>query len=280
MSKKPSAKKAYKTKNKKVQTNRFGGKHLYSVLVVALLVMTVGLVSVRATHAASIKQVLVIGDSIPASSADYIRFYTEYGGKVNTDVKAVGGTANCDMLGGSGTLTPLTTLLANKHYDLLVVSYSGINFFTPCTGGKTGAPSYDQYTRNAVTTQQLANKYHVPRVLWIQDPAMLNHIGNTDKLNQFYGYMPVYWSTARVFNAATAITPNNQYSVSLPCLPWEKTQPQCIAGKGSIAIRSADGVHFYCPNGTPGGNTCASYSSGRARFGMAVAGAIRTNLGL
>lgn len=276
MGKKPATKKAYT----KVKINRLGGMHLYMLAIISLLVATFGLISLRATHAASIKQVLVMGDSIPASSADYIRFYAMSDGKVNVDMKALGGTANCDILGGNGTVTPLATMLANKHYDLLVVSYTGVNFFTPCTGGKTGDPSYDQYTHDAVTTQQIANKYHVPRVLWIQDPAMLNHIGNTDKLNQFYGYMPAYWSTARVFNAATAITPNNQYSVSLPCLPWEKTQPQCITGKGYIQIRSADGVHFYCPDGTPGGNTCASYSSGRSRYGMAVAGAIRTNLGL
>lgn len=245
---------------------------LFVVICAMLLVGHVRVTAITPKH------VLVIGDSLIAQAEPSIRFFMDMDGKVQTDFSAHGGFANCDLLAANGLSNPkLATLLAQKHYDALVVSYSG-NDFTPCTGGKTGDPLYDLYTHDAVKTQQLAIFFHVPVVGWVLDPAVANTAALIPRLNQFYALMPRYWKNARVIDGSINITPNNKVSLAMPCVLWELKDSQCV--KGQIRVRADDGAHFYCALPTADGCGCRVYSSGETRFALNIVGPTRKFLGL
>ena len=82
----------------------------------------------------------------------------------------------------------------------------------------------------------------------------------------------------RFVDAGQAVLDRGRFTATLPCLPSEGAGDGCVDGR--IPVRALDGLHL-CPMRTSlGDNRCPVYSSGAARFGLAMAGPIRRDLGL
>ena len=79
-------------------------------------------------------------------------------------------------------------------------------------------------------------------------------------------------------DAGQAVLDGGRFTATLPCLPSEGAGDECVDGR--IPVRALDGLHL-CPVRTSQENDrCPVYSSGAARFGLAMAQPIRLDLGL
>jgi hypothetical protein len=240
------------------------------------------LTSMPTAEAAASKQVLVLGDSLVGGSSNYIDFYMSQGGKVRTTVKAVGGSAICDLLAGNGGPWTLNHLLTAKRYDAVVLAYSGGNH-TKCSRNLTGQALVDNYRAAATAVMKISQRHGVRAVVWVKPPAVAAPEANAlrAQLGALYGSLPSSWRNARVIDGGKNITPGGTFHRSLPCQAWEKRAQGCV--KNSIRVGAADGVHFYCakrrtlPYGLVA--PCDTYSSGSNRYGMNLA-ATRTFIGL
>jgi hypothetical protein len=239
--------------------------------------------SIPAAEAAASKQVLVLGDSLVGSSSNYIDFYLSHDGKIRTTIKAIGGSAPCDLLAGNGGPWTLEHLLTAKRYDAVVLAYSGGNF-TRCTGYLTGKALVDNYRAAATAVMKISQRHGVRNVVWVKPPAVAGPEANALRasLGALYAGLPSSWPSARVIDGGKSISPGGKFYRTLPCGSWEKTAAQgCV--KNSIRIRDDDGSHFYCkkrptmPYGLVA--PCDTYSAGSNRYGMNIA-ATRTFLGL
>lgn len=232
------------------------------------------------SQAATPKQVLVIGDSIPGGASNYISFYMGHDGKAQVTFRSVGGFAICDLLPGNGGPWTYGQLFAEKRYDAVVVAFSG-NSSTRCMGGRTGQAVVDKYRTDATSVMRTAQQYGVPRVVWVKPPAAqsapLDYVRTG--VGRVYTDLPATWPTARVIDGGVGVELQGQWARYLPCQSWDK--PGCWAGH--VPIGAADGVHFYCaqPGGAPYGvvQPCRSYSAGSNRYGMNLA-ATRALIGL
>lgn len=215
------------------------------------------------------KQVLVLGDSIVGGASNYIDFYMDQGGRAETTIRSVGGTAICDVLPGNGGPWTINGLLAEKRYDAVVMAFSG-NSLTKCMGGRTGQAVVDKYRADAHTVMRAAQSYGVPKVVWVKPPAAasasLDYVRSG--VGRVYGYLPASYSSARVIDGGAGVEDQGRWARYLPCAPWDAQG--CYAGW--VPIGHADGVHFYCaePGGAPYGvvQPCKSYSAGSNRYGM------------
>lgn len=268
------------------RTNEPDGRRRRRILLalsVVFLCVPAALNSIPAAEAAAPKNVLVLGDSLVGGSSNYIDFHLSHDGKVRTTIKAVGGTALCDLLPGSGGPWTLDSLLSAKRYDAVVLAYTGGNF-TPCTGHLTGPALVEKYKADANAVMAISQRFRVPNVVWVKPPAAAAAEPNFTRLRRglFYKTLPSAWSTARVIDGGRNISPGGKYHRALPCGSWEKTAAQgCV--KRWIRIGAPDGTHFYCkkrrtmPYGLVA--PCDTYSSGSNRYGMNLA-KTRTFLGL
>ena len=252
-------------------------------MAVLLLCVLSGLTSTPSAEAAAPKQVLILGDSLVGGSSNYINFYLAHDGKVQTTIKAIGGTAICDVLPGNGGPWTVNSLLAAKRYDAVVIAYSG-NALTKCTGYLKGQALVDRYKADANAVMKVSRQYAVPHVVWVKPPAAaaaeLN--GVRAGLGTAFGTLPATYPNARVIDGGNGISPGAKFYLSLPCDPWENTAAHgCV--NNVIRVGDADGVHFYCSKRqtlyyglvAP----CDTYSSGSNRYGMNL-GATRTFMGL
>jgi hypothetical protein len=264
-------------------SNRGRARKLLLALTVMFLCVPSALTSMPSAAAAAPKQVLVLGDSLVGGSSNYIDFHMSNDGKVRTTIKAVGGTAICDLLAGNHGPWTLEHLLTVKRYDAVVLAYSG-GGLTKCTGYVNGQALVDNYKKAATAVMKISQRHRVRNVVWVKPPAAENPTANFVRasLGDLYGSLPAAWPNARVIDGGRSITPGGTFHRTLPCGSWEKTAAQgCV--KNSIRVGASDGVHFYCekrrtlPYGLVA--PCSTYSSGSNRYGMNLA-VTRTFIGL
>ena len=258
-------------------------RKMFLVLPGLLLCVLSGLASTPTAEAAAPKQVLILGDSLVGGSSNYINFYLAHDGKVQTTIKAVGGTAICDVLPGNGGPWTINGLLAAKRYDAVVIAYSG-NALTKCTGYRKGQALVDKYKADAHAAMKTSRQYGSPQVVWVKPPAAAAAELNSVRagLGTAFASLPAAYPNARVIDGGNGISPGGKFYLSLPCDAWESTAAHgCV--KGWIRVGDADGVHFYCSKrGTAYYGIvlpCDTYSSGSNRYGMNL-GATRTFIGL
>ncbi len=239
--------------------------------------------STSTAEAAASKQVLVLGDSLVGSSSNYIDFFLSHDGKVRTTIKAIGGSAICDLLAGNGGPWTLNHLLTAKRYDAVVMAYSGSGL-TKCTGYLKGQALVDNYRAAATAVMKISQRHGVRNVVWVKPPAAAAPEADLvrARLGAFYATLPSVWPNARVIDGGKNITPSGRFHRSLPCGSWEKTAAHgCV--KNSIRVGADDGAHFYCAKrpALPYGLVapCSTYSSGSNRYGMNLA-ATRPFIGL
>lgn len=248
-----------------------------------LLCVPFALTSSSRADAAAPKQVLVLGDSLVGGSSNYIDFHLSYDGKVKTTIRAVGGTAICDLLPGNGGPWTLNSLLSAKRYDAVVIAYSGGNY-TKCTGYLKGQALVDKYKADAQAAMAITRQFRVPNVVWVKPPAAARAEPNfvRVRLGLFFTTLPSAWPNARVIDGGRNISPRGKYHRTLPCGSWENTAAQGC-WKGIIRIGAEDGTHFYCKKrrSLPYGLVapCDTYSSGSNRYGMNL-GTTRSFIGL
>lgn len=252
-------------------------------LTVVFLCAPSALNSTHTAEAAASRQVLVLGDSLVGGSSNYIDFYMSQGGKVRTTVKAIGGSAICDLLAGNGGPWTLDHLLTATRYSAVVMAYSGSGL-TKCTKYLRGQALVDNYKAAATAVMKISSRHGVRNVVWVKPPAAAAAEPKfiRSQLGAFYATLPASWTNARVIDGGKNITPGGTFQRSLPCGAWEKTAAQgCV--KNSIRVGADDGAHFYCtkrptlPYGLVA--PCATYSSGGNRYGMNLA-ATRAFIGL
>ena len=82
----------------------------------------------------------------------------------------------------------------------------------------------------------------------------------------------------RYVDAGQAVLDGGRFTATLPCLPSEGPAEGCVDGR--IPVRALDGLHLCPVRTSQGSDRCPVYSSGAARFGLAMAQPIRYDLGL
>lgn len=249
-------------------------RRLIAALVVTLFALFGAVTATSPSAQASVppKQVLVLGDSIVGGASNYIDFYMDQGGTAETTIKAIGGTALCDVLKGNGGPWTIDGLLAAKRYDAVVVAYSG-NAITPCMQGRTGQAVVDKYAADADKFMNVTRFFGVPKVIWVQPfaarDAALNYVRTG--LATLYRTLPAYWPSARVIDGGYMLENQGNWADILPCAPWDP------CGYGVVRIGDPDGVHLWCDKRGPSYYgivpPCDNYSAGSNRFGMNLSSA-------
>jgi hypothetical protein len=160
-------------------------------LTAMFLCVPSALTAMPTAEAAASKQVLVLGDSLVGGSSNYIDFYMSQGGRVRTTIKAVGGSAICDLLAGNGGPWTLNHLLTAKRYDAVVLAYSGGNH-TKCSRNPTGQALVDNYRVAATAVMKISQRHGVRAVVWVKPPAVAAPAANAlrAQLGALYGSRP------------------------------------------------------------------------------------------
>lgn len=210
--------------------------------------------------AATIDQVVLVGDSLAQETAHMIEYLTP-GATVSP--RFWGGTAPCDWVGAD---------LGAGPSSVVVITFTG-NSLTPCMADGAGghladAALVDRYRIDLGVLVDRARRSGA-RVVLVGQPARapsfdadVEVAGINEILRQHAAEHPY---VSFVDAGAAVETPDGRYTERLPCTP---TDSDC-APDGTTVVRG-DGVHF-CP--AAGQSPCPVWSSGAFRFGAAIAAA-------
>jgi hypothetical protein len=235
---------------------RNGGRPAVALVAITALLASVVVLSVTA---GAKRRVILYGDSLAFEARDAFALSLESGGDVEVVDRTLGGTAICDRL------DRMREDLRDLQPSAVALEFAGNNI-TPCMRGPAGPLTGDgltqKYRDDARTATELFAGAGV-RVYWMGAPASA---------------APEAGDFARVRRGYQAESDRLTFTATLPCLPSEGAGDGCVDGR--IPVRALDGLHL-CPMRTSlGDNRCPVYSSGAARFGLAMAGPIRRDLGL
>jgi len=247
--------------------------------VVAITVLAAAVVVVAATSSAH-RRVILYGDSLAFEARDNFATALQRGNDIEVVDRTFSGTAICDWL----------DLMRRDLHDLqpvaVVFEFAGNNV-TPCTQGPdgplTGAALAERYRDDAGTATGIFTGAGV-RAYWMGAPPVTGpEAADFELVRRVYETVrgrvtpatPPF-GAAEYVDAGRAVSARGRFTPTLPCLPSEGPAEGCV--DGSIPVRALDGVHF-CPVRTgPGTDRCPVYSSGAARFGLAMAAPVRRDL--
>jgi hypothetical protein len=233
---------------------------LVALLAVAgLLVTSVVIAAVVGTH----RRVILYGDSLAFESRDFFALALQSGSDVEVVDQTFGGTAICDRL------DRMRRDLHDLQPTAVVLEFVGNNV-TNCMRGPTGPLTGDELVRKYRDDARTATEIFAGagvRVYWMGGPT-----AQAARLTFATPPLP----RVRYVDAGQAVLDGGRFTATLPCLPSEGPGDGCVDGR--IPVRTLDGLHF-CPVCTSeGGDRCPVYSSGAARFGLAMAQAVRRDL--
>jgi hypothetical protein len=244
------------------------------VAVTVLLVTSVVMAAVVGTH----RRVILYGDSLAFESRDFFALAVQSGSDVEVVDRTFGGTAICDRL------DRMRRDLHDLQPTAVVLEFVGNNV-TDCMRGPTGPLTGDELVRKYRDDARIATEIFAGagvRVYWMGGP--------TAQAADFTDVRRVYEEVAarltfatpplprvRYVDAGQAVLDGGRLTATLPCLPSEGPGDGCVDGR--IPVRALDGLHFCPVRTSEGGDRCPVYSSGAARFGLAMAQAVRRDLG-
>jgi len=227
------------------------------------------------------KFAVIYGDSLTWESA--WEMDNVFAGKTawGSYVHSFPATAPCDWLGW------LQGDLATYHPSVVTLTTAG-NVSTNCMLDANGVPLvmgsdayFAQYRQNLndIFAQVTATG---AKMVYMQSPPFKDPIRNAAviQINSIAAQLAASYHGVSISAAArAALAKNNKYTDYKPCLPAEKTTPDCV--NGQIAIRTITGIQaglHLCPQGLPDAFPwfCTTYSSGEMRYGRAIATATIT----
>jgi hypothetical protein len=258
---------------------RNGGRP--AVVLVAVTVLLASAMVVSATSGTK-RRVILYGDSLAFEARDAFALSLQSGGDVEVVDRTFGGTAICDRL----------DRMRRDLHDLqpwaVALEFVGNNV-TPCMRGPSGRLTGDglaqKYRDDARAATELFAGAGV-RVYWMGAPSSATpEAGDFARVRRGYEaesdrltFATPPLSRVRFVDAGQAVLDGGRFTATLPCLPSEGAGDGCVDGR--IPVRALDGLHL-CPLRTSqGDDRCPVYSSGAARFGVAMAQPIRRDLGL
>lgn len=214
-----------------------------------------------ASPADSVPQVLVFGDSLTVQSTPYITADLTDAKQARVQVVAQGGTAPCDWLSQM-----LRDAARKQPVAAVLLEFSGN---VSCMGSPAATAGYFRAYRQQITRVTAAYTRRGAHVFIIGAPLSLGYALQKDShwgdLNRIYSQIAATSPNTTFVNAGTAVTPNDQFTWTLPCRPHE---PTC-GFDGQVVVREWDGVHF-CPQQPASGARCIDYSSGASRYAQAM----------
>jgi hypothetical protein len=236
----------------------------------------------RAKHTA-----LMIGDSTLWESAR--RVVAQFDpADWNVTIRALSGASPCD-------LTPrLRHALTSDPHPTVIVLDQTANSWTSCmtdVPGCTAAPAqcstlhipligsdlfFRRYEQDLHRFLALAASSAAPVVV-VRAPSGRNpwFAGVQARVVEMERRIAARYPNVSVVSgpARAVAAPDGSFSRTLPCLPHEHRNPQCVDGR--IVVRASDGLHF-CPVPVVAAvPPCPVYSSGEWRFARAVGAAAR-----
>jgi hypothetical protein len=229
------------------------------------------------------RRVILYGDSLASEAQESFRAALGAAGVGDIVTETFGGTAICDWLG------QMHTDQAQRHPDAVVVEFSG-NAFTPCMKGAGSAPlSSDAYFQKYSDDAREVLRTFSPdatEVYFAGAPISLraeqSHDPEAGRLNAIYAALAASQPRAHFIDAGLSVSDHGHWTKTLPCLPHETCDGGADAsGRRVNVVRAADGMHF-CPGAPDAANgitgTCAGWSSGAYRYGVAMADPIPRDL--
>ena len=248
------------------------------VAVTALLVASVVVAAAVGTH----RRVILYGDSLAFESRDFFALALQSGSDVEVVDRTFGGTAICDRL------DRMRRDLHDLQPTAVVLEFVGNNV-TDCMRGPNGPLAGDELVQKYRDDARIATEIFAGvgvRVYWMGAPSIA-----TAPADDFTDVRSGYEQEAsrltfatpplprvRYVDAGQAVLEGGRFTATMPCLPSEGPGEGCVDGR--IPVRALDGLHFCPVRTSEGGDRCPVYSSGAARFGLAMAQAIRRDLGL
>jgi hypothetical protein len=221
--------------------------------------------------------VVLYGDSLAwESQANFSFTLTAAGAEVHA--RTFGGTAICDFL------DTMRKDAFELRPDAVVVEFSG-NAMSPCMRDERPAlAGLEPFEAYRIDATELLGIFSNTRVYFAGSPRGLEeekgefHGGS---MNDLYRELAAAHGNARYVDAGASVLDDGRWTKTLPCLPAEPCGGTDSQGRGVNVVRAPDGAHF-CPqlgevtNGVT--DTCAVWSSGAYRFGLAMAGAVAHDL--
>jgi hypothetical protein len=225
-------------------------------------------------------RVFVYGDSLVVQSDLYFPVVARALDLAVT-TRAFGGIGPCDALGW------LREDLAARRPELVVFAFSG-NSLSDCMRDasgqlRTGQDLLAAYRTDIDAAIAAASDARVPFVL-ASPPAPENKSDAWEQLDILYRDIAAAHPAVQYTDAGTQIAPDGQFAAMQRCLPFDLNLAQskslCLSEGGSIGVRSADGVHFCSDpsNSTTIAVSCSEYSSGAARYAIALVTAAKLDL--
>jgi hypothetical protein len=181
-------------------------------------------------------------------------------------------TALCDWL------PAMAGTVVRTRPDLLVLVFNG-NRRTACMQGQdgrplSGQPLSEKYRRDALTAVGVATRAGAWTLL-VGGPvfrADSAQIGAGRAYEEIAARVP----GVSYVDAGEAVAPGHRFAARLPCESLDRGH--CDAD-GTVAVRSADGIHF-CPGDGGARRPCPVWSSGAFRYAAAIDTAASRLLGL
>lgn len=248
-----------------------------AVVVIAALVTTAAIVS---GVVPSKRRVILYGDSLAVEARDYFSLAMQTGDEIEVMDRTFGGTAICDRL------DQMRSDLRKFQPTAVVLEFVGNNL-TRCMQGPngpfTGADLVEKYRTDARIATEIFAGAGV-RVFWIGGARVASV-----REFEFTGIRRVYEAEpsrltfatppadrVQYVDAGRALLEDGNYTTTLPCAPNEGFDEGCVNGR--IPVRSPDGIHLCPTEFDREANRCPVYSGGAARFGFAMADAVRRGL--
>ena len=193
--------------------------------------------------------VIVWGDSIPASCADYLAWFYALRG-MSTEMHTWGGTAPCDWLDDM--------LECPAPARAVVVSFSG-NQLTPCMTNRMGVTPGATLIRDDLAFAAKTFHQRGFTVLWCSSPSRVGtRTGSQWLIPTLQGFAAQYPTKQRYVDAGAVLAqPDGMFQMWLPCQPHDVDTGNCYLGV--VNVREDDGAHLR--------------PSGRRRYAEAIVNA-------
>ena len=251
------------------------GRRTHPFAPVALSLVTAMAVVAVACASAANPRVVLYGDSLGQEAsgplAEKLEDHAEF------ESAAVGGLALCDSL-----LRIRSDLQRGRTPTYALIQFSGNNI-SRCMQQADGRPLEGdelaaKYATDTETAVRLLRSAGV-EVYLIGSPSAALTSG-AEAVNAGFRRVARQWSDdggVHYVDAGVAVSPQDTYTPTLPCLKFETSEFGCEEGR--IPVRAPDGNHF-CPPGIEGSGTpeCPVWSSGAYRFAEAMAEPVLSNL--
>jgi hypothetical protein len=240
--------------------------------MVADLVLALAFVSLACSDTPP--RVAIYGDSLGFESKEDLADQLRGEARLNSVVQ--GGAALCDALPG------MAQDLDRRKPNIALIQFSGNNI-TDCMRGPDGEPieGADLVAKYASDAEQAVSmlRDRDVTVYLVGSPISESSTIPASINAEFQGIVRRRSNdgdSVRYIDAGAAVlTPDGQYTSTLPCLPTETAEMGCTDGR--MIVRAPDGIHF-CPTLSGGTEACPVYSSGAHRFASAMAQPVRDRL--